>query len=271
MTATLRVLIADDEADARAKLKRLLSRTMGAIVVGEAANGRETIERVHTLRPDLVLLDIRMPEMDGLRAAKALGAQSPTSPKVVFVTAYDEYAVRAFEVRAFDYLLKPFDADRLEAALERVRSQIELEHRPQAAALRSLLERLQSAPQADAVAHREQGAKYLDRVCVQSAGRVQVVKLDEVEWIEACGNYARLHTPSGRPMLREALRRLMEQLDPSRFARIHRSAIVKLDAIREMRPCASGDYIIELTSGTRLRLSRSYRAEVDRRLRRGER
>ncbi len=267
MTTTLRVLIADDESDARDKLRRLLARRDDTIVVGEASNGRETIDLVRVERPDLVLLDIRMPELDGLRTAESMGATGPASPKIVFVTAYDEYAVRAFEVRAFDYLLKPFDAKRLDDALARVRDQIDLEHRPQAAALRSLLERLQAEPSANAVPQQDPASKYLDRVCVQSAGRVQVVKLDDVEWIEACGNYARLHTPHGRPMLREALRRLSEQLDPNRFARIHRSAIVKLDAVREMRPCASGDYIVELASGMRLRLSRSYRAEVDRRLR----
>jgi two-component system LytT family response regulator len=264
MTNTLRVFVADDEADARDKLRRLLARTLDATLVGEAANGIETVERVRTLRPDLLLLDIRMPAMDGLRAAEILGAQLPLSPKVVFVTAYDEYAVRAFEVRAFDYLLKPFDAERLDAALDRVRRQIDLEHRPEASALQSLFDRLQEGPLAEAVS--EPSEKYLERVCIQSAGRVEVVRLSDVEWIEACGNYARLHTPTGRPMLREPLRRLGEQLDPSRFARIHRSAIVNLDRIREMRPTASGDYVVRLESGIRLRMSRSHRAEVDRRL-----
>jgi two-component system LytT family response regulator len=264
MTNTLRVFIADDEADARDKLRRLLARDLDTILVGEAANGLETVERVRALRPDLVLLDIRMPAMDGLRAIEMLSAQPAASPKVVFVTAYDEYAVRAFEVRAFDYLLKPFDAERLDAALDRVRRQIDLEHRPEASALQTLFDRLQDGPHAEILA--EPATKYLDRVCVQSTGRVEIVHLSDVEWIEACGNYARLHTPNGRPMLREPLRRLDAQLDPSRFARIHRSAIVNLDRIREMRPTASGDYVVRLESGIRLRMSRSHRAEVDRRL-----
>jgi two-component system LytT family response regulator len=265
MTNTLRVFIADDEADARDKLRRLLARNIDTILVGEASNGLEAVAGVRALRPDLVLLDIRMPAMDGLRAAEMLGAHIPSSPKVVFVTAYDEYAVRAFEVRAFDYLLKPFDADRLDAALDRVRHQIDLEHRPEASALQSLFDRLHDAAQAEVVA--DAPGKYLERVCIQSTGRVEVVRLKDVEWIEACGNYARLHTPTGRPMLREPLRRLDEQLDPARFARIHRSAIVNLDRIREMRPTASGDYVVRLESGIRLRMSRSHRAEVDRRLR----
>src|SRR5215212_4712245 len=161
MTSTLRVFIADDEADARDKLRRLLARNLDAILVGEASNGAETVERVRALRPDLVLLDIRMPAMDGLRAAEILGAHVPSAPKVVFVTAYDEYAVRAFEVRAFDYLLKPFDAERLDAALDRVRRQIDLEHRPEASALQSLFDRLQDTGHADAVA--EPAEKYLER------------------------------------------------------------------------------------------------------------
>jgi len=263
MTNTLRVFIADDEADARDKLRRLLARNLDTLLVGEATNGLETVERVRALRPDLVLLDIRMPALDGLRAVEILGAHLPSSPKVVFVTAYDEYAVRAFEVRAFDYLLKPFDAERLDAALERVRRQIDLEHRPEASALQSLFDRLQDAPQAESV---PRGEKYLERVCIQSAGRVEIVRMSDVEWIEACGNYARLHTSAGRPMLREPLRSLDQQLDPERFARIHRSAIVNLDRIREMRPTASGDYVVRLESGIRLRMSRSHRAEVDRRL-----
>jgi two-component system LytT family response regulator len=247
VTNTLRVFIADDEADARDKLRRLLARNLDTILVGEATNGLETVERVRALRPDLVLLDIRMPAMDGLRAIEMLGAHLPSSPKVVFVTAYDEYAVKAFEVRAFDYLLKPFDAERLDAALERVRRQIDLEHRPEASALQSLFDRLQDGAHAEAVTAR--GDKYLERVRIQSAGRVEIVHMREVEWIEACGNYARLHTPTRRPMLREPLRSLDEQLDPSRFARIHRSAIVNLDRIREMRPTASGDYVVRLESG----------------------
>src|SRR4051812_45731191 len=187
MTNTLRVLIADDEVDARDKLRRLLARSLDTLLVGEASNGLETVERVRALRPDLVLLDIRMPAMDGLRAVELLGAPHAASPKFVFVTAYDEYAVRAFEVRAFDYLLKPFDAERLDAALGRVRMQIDLEHRPEASALQSLFDRLQDSAHAEAIV--EPAEKYLERVCVQSAGRIEVVRLSDVEWIEACGNY----------------------------------------------------------------------------------
>jgi two-component system, LytTR family, response regulator len=268
-TTVLRVLITDDEEDARDKLRRLLSRHVDVTVVGEATNGREAIEKIRSLAPDVVFLDSRMPELDGLEVMNALGAAERVTPKVIFVTAYDEYAVRAFEVRAFDYLLKPFDGARIDAALERVRGQVELEHRPHASALWSMLDRIMQAPEQHASeppAAPPVETHYLERLCVQSAGRVQVLHVSDVEWIEACGNYARLHTATGRPMMRESLRRLDERLDPARFARIHRCAIVNLDAIRELRPGASGDCIVLLASGMRLRLSRSYRPEVDRRL-----
>lgn len=268
---TLRVLIAGAESQSRDTLRCLLSRTLGTIVVGEASTAQETIGRVAIGRPDVVLLDIRIPTFDGLRIAERLsltgggdtGGGLP--PKIVFIAARGEFAVRAFELHAIDYLLEPVDAGRLDAALTRVRTQLELEHRPRGAAFDALLERLQAPASTSSPGA---GSGFLDRVCVQSNGRIQIVRLADVEWIEACGNYARLHTTSGRPMLRETLRHLLTQLDPARFARVHRSAIVALDRIREMRSCATGDYVIELTSGTRLRLSRSYRADVDGRLRR---
>lgn len=268
MTTVLRVLITDDEEDARDKLRRLLSRHVDVTVVGEAANGRDAVEKIQTLAPDLVFLDIRMPELDGLDVMNTLATSERPTPKIIFVTAYDEYAVRAFEVRAFDYLLKPFDGARIDAALERVRGQVELEHRPHASAVWSMLDRIMQTPEpvSEPATPAPIETSYLERLCVQSAGRVQIVQVADVEWIEACGNYARLHTAAGRPMMRESLRRLDERLDPARFARIHRCAIVNLDAIRELRPGASGDCIVVLASGMRLRLSRSYRPEVDRRL-----
>lgn len=267
MTTVLRVLITDDEEDARDKLRRLLSHHVDVTVVGEATTGRDAVEKIRGLSPDVVFLDIRMPELDGLDVMNALSASERVAPKIIFVTAHDEYAVRAFEVRAFDYLLKPFDGARIDAVLERVRGQVELEHRPHASALWSMLDRIMQTPeQAPEPVAPSTDASYLERLCVQTAGRVQIIPVADVEWIEACGNYARLHTAAGRPMMRESLRRLDERLDPARFARIHRCAIVNIDAIRELRPGASGDCIVVLGSGMRLRLSRSYRPEVDRRL-----
>ena len=261
----LRVVIADDEPDARAKLRRLLDATSVSEIVAEAANGVEAIRAIHALRPDVVFLDIRMPEMDGLEVVEAL--TDTTLPcKIVFVTAYDEYAVRAFEVRALDYILKPFDADRMAEALRRVRERLEFEHRPTAASIRSLLVRVEELSEATSEPYSEAPNGYLERVCIRSLGRTQFVRTVDIEWIEAYGNYVRLHTSEERALLRQPLRRLVEQLDPRRFCRIHRSAVVNLDCVEEMRPCETGDYVVQLRSGVRLKLSRVYRSELDRRL-----
>jgi two-component system LytT family response regulator len=266
MSTRMRILIADDEDAARAKLRRLLAAHADVEIVGEAATGIETVTAVRGLRPDLVLLDVRMPSLDGFAALDALAGDDSPRPKVVFVTAFDEYAVRAFDVRAFDYLLKPYDARRLASALARVRSQLELEHRPSIEALRSLLEA--RVVDSDAQLESAETTRYLERVCIRSSGRTQIVRLADVEWIEACGNYVRLHTATERPLARETLKHLDESLDPTQFCRIHRGAIVNMSRIREMKPSVSGDYVIRLESGMRLRLSRSYRAELDRRIRR---
>jgi two-component system LytT family response regulator len=265
MSTPLRVLIADDERAARAKLQRLLQAHADVTVVGEAANGREAVEVIRATAPDLVFLDIRMPELDGFEVVAALEAAGASSPKIIFVTAFDEYAVRAFEIRAFDYLLKPYDATRLAEAMDRARNQIDLEHRPTASAVRAMLEsRTPSEPEATL---DETPARYLERVLIRSAGAVQIVRVAEIEWVEAYGNYVRLHTATQRPLARETIKRLADELDPTHFCRIHRSAIVNLDRIREMKASVSGDSIIRLDSGIRLRLSRSFRPEVEKRLR----
>jgi two-component system LytT family response regulator len=262
MTA-LRVLIVDDEPIARAKLKRLLTSQSDVEMVGEATNGEEAVSMVRELAPELLFLDIRMPLLDGFQALGEIAKARTPMPKIVFVTAYDEYAVRAFEVRAFDYVLKPFDRERLVAALDRVRAQVELEHRPDPAALSSMVQQLSETTD-DATPEKPE-CEYLSRFCIRSAGRVQLVPSSEVEWIEAYGNYVRLHTSTSHPLFRETLRNLTARLDPAHFCRVHRSAIVNIDSIREMRPCVSGDYLLRLASGTRIRLSRTYRPELDRR------
>jgi two-component system LytT family response regulator len=253
---TMRVLIVDDEPAARAKMRRLLRAVPDVEIVGEAGDGASALRDATALLPDVMLLDIQMPELDGFAAVEGLSRQP--RPLVIFVTGYDVHALRAFEVHAFDYLLKPFDSDRLRASLERAREQLALQRRPDANALQSVLAELRSgaAP----------APRYLDRVAIRSPGRVICVRLAEVEWIEGSGNYVRLHTATGRPLLRATLTKLSSQLDPAHFARIHRSAIVNLDCIREMQPYFSGDYVVILRSGTRLRLSRSYRQAVEDRL-----
>ena len=266
----LRVLIVDDEPAARAKLRRLLGAERDVQVVGEAGNGRQAVAAIRDMAPDVILLDVRMPALDGFETLEQLAATRAPMPKVIFITAFDAFAVRAFEVRALDYLLKPFDGARLSAALDRVRREVDLEQRPSAAALDALLAQLRNRDQ------REQSDVsrdldslrngYVDRIAIRSIGATRLVSLGDVEWIEACGNYVRLHGADGRPLARQTVRGLIGRLDPSRFARIHRSAIVNLASVKLIRPIAAGDSVVVLQSGTRLRLSRSFRAEFGRRL-----
>lgn len=266
----MRVLIVDDEPAARAKLRRLLAAEPGVRVVGEASNGHEAIVAIRESAPDVLLLDIRMPVLDGFETLERLASAGVAMPKVIFITAFDAFAVRAFEVRALDYLLKPFDGPRLSAALERVRREVDLEHRPSVAALEALLAQLRNRGQdAEADAPRELEVLrdgYIDRIAIRSVGATRLVSLADVEWIEACGNYVRLHGAEGRPLARQTVRGLVDRLDPSRFARVHRSAIVNLSHVKLIKPVAAGDAVVVLHSGTRLRLSRSFRAEFGRRL-----
>ncbi len=261
----MRILVADDEPAARDKLLRLLRGHADVEVVGTASDGKSAAQAIAELAPDVVLLDIRMPELDGFAALEEASRDGKAAAHVVFVTAYDEYALRAFEVRALDYLLKPFDAARLDETLDRVRRQLNLERRPELSVLGETLAQLK-APTSEAELEQHNGERYLERICVKSIGRVQFVRVRDIEWVEAYGNYARLHTATEHPLARDTIRHLSERLDPRMFGRIHRSAIANLTRIREMAPTVSGDYIIRMESGIRLRLSRSYRAEIVRRL-----
>jgi two-component system LytT family response regulator len=266
----MRILIVDDEPAARAKLRRLLAAERDVRVVGEASNGHEAVSAIRDTAPDVLLLDIRMPVLDGFETLERLASANVTLPKVIFVTAFDAFAVRAFEVRALDYLLKPFDGARLSAALERVRREVDLEHRPSAVALEALFDQLRHRGQdEDTDAPRELDVLrngYLDRIAIRSVGVTRFVSLAYVEWIEACGNYVRLHGAEGRQLARQTLRGLVDRLDPALFARIHRSAIVNLTRVKLIKPIAAGDAVVVLHSGTRLRLSRSFRAEFGRRM-----
>jgi len=201
---------------------------------------------IRAQRPDLLFLDVQMPELDGFGVLEALAGEP--MPVIVFVTAYDEYAIRAFDVHAVDYLLKPFDEDRFRTALGRARSRL-AEQR--ADTIDQRLEAVLSALRA-----REQ---YADRLLVKSEGRVTVVQVDDVDWIEAADNYARVHTARGRYLVREPIKSLERKLNPRRFARVHRSAIVNLARVRELQPMFGGEYVIILSTGTKLTLSRGYR------------
>jgi two-component system LytT family response regulator len=242
----MRVLIVDDEAPARKRVRRLLDEVAGIAAVHEAANGFDAIELARVHRPDLILLDVQMPELDGFAVAHALDAT--LEPSIVFVTAYDEYALRAFDVRALDYLLKPVEPERLVRAVERARRD---RVNKDAAALAATLTTLQSQLPA---------RRYLTRLFVQERGRTVALAMDGVERIEAEQNYVRLCGRDGEYLHRSTISALAAALDPNVFVRVSRSTVVRLDAIRELRPCGHGDYELCLHSGARVRWSRLYRA-----------
>lgn len=254
----LRVAVAEDEPLTRAQLVQYLREYPAVEVVGEATSGREAVDLVRHARPDLLLLDVQMPEMTGLEALDRLVDEGHPLPAVVFVTAFDHHAVRAFELHALDYVVKPFDGERLEQAVERARNRIKTGHMARFGnRMAGLLQ--DHGVGADALGDLALGTPYTDRLAVRTGGRVDFVRVDDVDWIEGSGVYARLHVGDKTYLLREALTRLEEQLPPRRFVRIHRSAIVNLDRVRSLDHLARGEYVVYLHDGTQLKLSRSYR------------
>jgi DNA-binding LytR/AlgR family response regulator len=244
----MRTLIVDDEAPARARLKRLLTGIEGVELVGEAIDGVRAVEMIETLSPDLVLLDIQMPGLDGFGVIEAL--QDP--PPVVFVTAYDEYAIRAFEVNALDYLLKPFSRARLEQAIRRAQA-ARSEEREFATQFGPLLKSLAA-----------QG-RYLTRLAVRDRDRIRVLGADEVDWIDIEEEQVMVHVGDNAFRIRRTLAELESRLDPTTFFRAHRSAIVNLDRVKEVIPWFKGSHKLRLTSGAEMDLSRA-RARVLRQL-----
>jgi two-component system LytT family response regulator len=238
----LRVLVVDDERLAREKLRRLLAEEPDVELIGECASGADAVRAIRREAPDLVLLDIQMPGVNGLDVLREVGPAE--IGRVVFVTAYDEFAVQAFEVEALDYLLKPFDATRLRQALSRARRQAP-DHLPERMA--SLLE---------TIVARE---RHVRRFLVRCSGRMSFVRVEEVDWIEAADNYVRLHAGRDEHLLRETMAALEARLDPRRFARVHRSAIVNVEAVTELRPLFHGDYELLLKTGASVPVGRSYR------------
>ncbi len=243
----------DDEPLAREGIREFLCDEPDVTVVGECRNGLEAVEHIQSVRPDLIFLDVQMPGLDGFGVVAAL--DQGRLPTIVFVTAYDEYALKAFEVHALDYLLKPIEEERFRATMARVRTHMDqkvggaLNDR-----LTALLEEMQTRD------------RYLDRLVVKSSGRVYFVKVQEIDWIEAAGNYARIHVGRDRHVIRKTMAALEGQLAPERFARIHRSTIVNLDRIKEFQPWFEGEHVVILEDGTRLSLSRKYRDRLERRL-----
>jgi two-component system LytT family response regulator len=249
----LRVLLVDDEPLVRQGIRDFLEAEPDVSIVGECGNGVEALETIARDPVDLVFLDVQMPELDGLGVAAELAEQN--GPAVVFVTAYSEHAVRAFEVNAVDYVLKPFDRERFSAALARVRAR-------RASGEQEELSRRLSAVLAEL--QRAQG--HAQRLLVRLEGRIRFVAVDDIDWIEAADNYARLHVGPERHLIRETMGSLEARLDPARFARIHRSTIVSLAKIRELQPTFNGEYAVFLHSGTKLTLSRGYRDTLRARL-----
>jgi two-component system LytT family response regulator len=255
ITPAIRTVIADDEHLARKKLRMLLDSEPGVQVVAECHDGRETVEAVQTHKPDLLLIDVRMPDLTGFEVLEKLGADE--MPVVVFTTAFDEFAVRAFEARALDYLLKPFERERLHHAIERARSELlKFHNRDLTTRILDLLEK-----KADPGKERKQ---FDDRMVIRAGGKVVFLDLADVDWIEAAANYVKLNVGKDSYLLREGIGRVSERLDPDRFVRIHRSVIVNVRKIKELQPCDSGEYIAVLKNGKELSCSRGYRNELQR-------
>lgn len=245
----IRTLIVDDEPLARERLRKLLESEADLEIVGECGDGREAVEAIESQQPDLVFLDIQMPELDGFGVLEQV--RTLRMPEVVFVTAFNQHALRAFEVHALDYLLKPFDRERFQVALGRARTRLaharsgELNQK-----LTALLAEMRPEP------------KTADRLAIKSGGKVLFVKTADVDWIEAADNYVNLHVGTESHMLRETMSALEARLDPKQFLRISRSTIVNLERIKELQPMFHGDYTVILRNGARLSLSRNYREKL---------
>lgn len=258
----IRALIVDDEPVARDGIRALLKRDAEIEIVGDCADGREAVEAIESLSPDLVFLDVQMPEADGFDVIERIGAEN--MPVVVFVTAYDQYALRAFDVAAIDYLLKPFDDERFALAVNRAKSQV---RRGEVGDLsRRLIALLEFQTPKTGPDDAPSSGDYLQRIMLKTGGKVVFLKVDEIDWIEAEGDYVRLHVRGGSHLLRDTMKRLERQLDPSQFLRTHRSTIVNVDRIKELHPFFHGDYMVILKDGTELKLSRNRRRALEEKL-----
>jgi two-component system LytT family response regulator len=244
----IRALIVDDEPLARRRIRRMLAHHTDVEIIGDLGNGRDAIVAIRDQAPDLVFLDVLMPEMDGFAVLESLDSQS--MPLVIFVTAYDQYALRAFEVYALDYLLKPFDRQRFDKALQRAKARLSNERSHINQRALALLQELRAQ------------TSHVERMVIKSGGRAFFLKTDEIDWIEAEGKYVRLHVGKESYLLREAISGLEAQLDSKKFLRIHRSTIVNIDRVRELQPWFHNEYRVILRDGTELMLSRSCRKKL---------
>lgn len=243
----IRTLIIDDVALARERIKRCLARDPEIEIIGECDNGAKAVADIRSLAPELIFLDVQMPALNGFGVLEALGKER--LPEVIFVTAYNEYAIQAFEVNALDYLLKPVDCERLEVAVERAkarRAQVsrveDFDHR-----FKAMLEDLKS------------GSKYAKRLTIKLTGRTILLPTDEIDWIETYGNYLKVHAGRESHLIRGTMQSLEAKLDPQKFVRVHRTALVNVEKIKEIVPRSNGDQELVLQNGTQLMLSRNYR------------
>jgi two-component system LytT family response regulator len=250
---TLRVVVADDEPIGRQRLVRLLQAEPDTSVVAACADGKEAVEAIREHAPDVVLLDIQMPQLDGFEVVAALGEAH--QPAVIFVTAHDQYALRAFEVHAFDYLLKPVDQDRLRQAIGRAVAPAS--RAPQGSTTRRILTLLEEL-------NARERTRGRDRLVVRTPERAFFLRSETIDWIEAAGKFVHLHVGRSVHALRESMAELEQELDPARFLRISRSVIVNVDRIQEVQPWFQGDYVLILTDGTRLTSTRGYRDNMRR-------
>lgn len=242
----LRTLIVDDEPLARERLRQLCRAEGDLELVGECGDGQAAVAAIESLHPDLVFLDVRMPGVDGFAVLEAVGGDR--FPAVVFVTAYDEYAVRAFDVHAVDYLLKPVSRERFAKTAERIRTQ----------GAEGLGQKLLAL-----LGDLKREERYLGRLLIRAGGRIVLVKTDDIDWIDGAGNYLKIHVGRESYLLRHTMSGLEERLDPRRFLRIHRSTIVNVDRIVELQTAYSGEYVAVLHNSTRLVISRSYRGKLE--------
>ena len=245
----IKTLIVDDEPLARERMRKLLQSETDIELVGECANGRDAVTVIQRESPDLVFLDVQMPELDGFGVLAEISGRA--MPVVVFVTAHDKFALKAFEVHAVDYLLKPFDKERFQAALKKARTHLK---RSESSGLNERLSEL--------LAGLQTGARHPDRIAVRESGRVLFVRATEIDWVEAADNYVSLHVGSESHLLRETMTALEGRLDPKQFLRISRSTMVNVERIKELQPMFHGDYLVILRDGTKLNLSRGYRDKL---------
>ena len=266
----LRVLVVDDEPLARQRIVDMLAaHADGLEVIGEIADGDAAVAAIRDMRPDLVFLDVQMPGKTGLEVVRTVGVAD--MPLTIFVTAYDRHALEAFEVAAVDYLVKPFDDDRFEQALQRARRLIELKEVDRLRA--RLLTILQTGEGERAMDHEDASpsmapsrSRYMERIPVEMRGKVRVVPVQEIDFIMADGPYAELYSGDRKYVIRESMQNLEDKLDPDRFIRTHRSVIVRLDLIETLHKGAGGDYEVQLKSGRRLRVSRSRIVALEKKL-----